>query len=129
MRHSQPEDLAMMGERLVMQESLFYAFRLEDHVPCDHLLRRIDRFVDCSELRQHLAGYYSTTGRPSVDHAMPGMTGSELIAQMRANDPGLRSLLISGYAENIPDGYGPVLRKPFTLSDLGAAVARSLQLG
>jgi hypothetical protein len=43
-----------MGERLVMQESLFYEFRLEDHVPSDHLLRRIDRFVDCSRLRQHL---------------------------------------------------------------------------
>ena len=40
----------MMGERLVMQESLFYEFRLEDHVPPDHLLRRIDRFVDCSAL-------------------------------------------------------------------------------
>jgi transposase len=57
----------MMGERLVMQESLFYEFRLEDHVPSDHLLRRIARFVDCSELRQHLAGFYSATGRPSVD--------------------------------------------------------------
>jgi transposase len=57
----------MMGERLVMQESLFYAFRLEDHVPCDHLLRRIDRFVDCSELRQRRASYYSTIGRSSVD--------------------------------------------------------------
>jgi len=57
----------MMGERLVMQESLFYEFRLEDHVPCDHLLRRIDRFVDLSELRQHLAGFYSATGRPSID--------------------------------------------------------------
>ncbi len=57
----------MMGERFVTQESLFYEFRLEDHVPSDHLLRRIDRFVDCSELRQHLAGYYSATGRPSVD--------------------------------------------------------------
>jgi transposase len=57
----------MMGERLVMQESLFYAFRLEDHVPSDHRLRSIDRFVDCSELRQHLAGFYSTTGRPSID--------------------------------------------------------------
>jgi hypothetical protein len=51
----------MMGERLVMQESLFYEFRLEDHVPSDHLLRRIDRFLDCSELRQHLAGFYSGT--------------------------------------------------------------------
>jgi len=57
----------MMGERLVMQESLFYEFRLEDHVPSDHLLRRIDRFVDCSGLRQRLAGYNSATGRPSVD--------------------------------------------------------------
>jgi transposase len=56
-----------MGERLVMQEGLFYAFRLEDHVPPDHLLRSIDRFVDCSALRQHPAGYYSSTGRPSVD--------------------------------------------------------------
>jgi hypothetical protein len=36
MRHSQQEDRAMMGERLVTQESLFYAFRLEDHIPSDH---------------------------------------------------------------------------------------------
>src|SRR5215210_2625573 len=57
----------MMGERLVMQESLFYEFRLEDHVPRDHLLRAIDPFVDCSALRQHLASFYSSTGRPSVD--------------------------------------------------------------
>jgi len=57
----------MMGERLVMQESLFYEFRLEDHVPSDHLLRRIDHFVECPGLRQRLAGFYSTTGRPSVD--------------------------------------------------------------
>ena len=57
----------MMGKRLVMQESLFYEFRLEDHIPSDHLLRRIDCFVDRSGLRQRLAGFYSTTGRPSVD--------------------------------------------------------------
>jgi hypothetical protein len=35
----------MMGERLVMRENLFYEFRLEDHVPSNQLLRRIDRFV------------------------------------------------------------------------------------
>ena len=57
----------MMGERLVMQESLFYEFRLDDHVPRDHLLRAIDPFVDCSALRQHVASFYSSTGRPSVD--------------------------------------------------------------
>ena len=31
----------MMGERTVMQQSLFYSFNLEDHVPQDHLLRSI----------------------------------------------------------------------------------------
>ena len=39
----------MMGERTVMQEALFYEFNLEQHVPSDHLLRSIDRFVDCPE--------------------------------------------------------------------------------
>ena len=29
----------MMGERLVMQDCLFYEFRLEKHVPADHQLR------------------------------------------------------------------------------------------
>ena len=57
----------MMGERTVMQEALFYEFSLERHVPDDHLLRRIDRFVDLSGLREHLRPYYSETGRPSID--------------------------------------------------------------
>jgi transposase len=57
----------MMGERRVAQDSLFYEFSLEGHVPADHLLRSIDRFVDLTGLRLHLSGFYSTTGRPSVD--------------------------------------------------------------
>jgi hypothetical protein len=58
---------AMMGERRVMQEALFYGFSLERHVPDNHLLRKIDRFVDLSEVRAHLEPYYSETGRPSID--------------------------------------------------------------
>src|SRR4029450_303280 len=50
-----------------MQDCLFYEFRLEEHVPADHQLRLIDRFVDLSDLRRHLAGFYSAIGRPSVD--------------------------------------------------------------
>src|SRR5277367_6321704 len=57
----------MMGERQVMQEALFYGFRLEQHVASDHLLRKIDRFVDLSEVRAHLEPYYSEVGRPSID--------------------------------------------------------------
>jgi transposase len=57
----------MMGERRVMQEALFYSFSLERHVPNEHLLRRIDRFVDLSELRIYLGSFYSDVGRPSID--------------------------------------------------------------
>src|SRR6516165_6596083 len=57
----------MMGERQVMQEALFYGFSLERHVPNNHLLRKIDRFVDLSEVRAHLEPYYSEVGRPSID--------------------------------------------------------------
>jgi hypothetical protein len=47
----------MMGERTVMREALFYGFSLERHVPADHMLRSIDRFVDLSEVRKHLEPY------------------------------------------------------------------------
>src|SRR6202140_2133717 len=57
----------MRGERTVLQESLFYSFSLEGHVPQGHLLRAIGRFVDPGALREHLRPYYSETGRPSID--------------------------------------------------------------
>jgi len=57
----------MMGSQDGEQEQLFYSFSLEDHVPKDHLLRGIDRFLDLSELRGQLAPFYSHTGRPSID--------------------------------------------------------------
>ena len=57
----------MMGERMVAQEALFYSFNLDRHVPADHLLRSIDRFVDLSAIREHLRPFYSETGRPSID--------------------------------------------------------------
>src|SRR6266581_6578951 len=57
----------MMGERTVRQESLFYGFTLEDHLPEDHLVRSIDRFVELSGIRRQLEPYYSMIGRPSID--------------------------------------------------------------
>jgi transposase len=57
----------MMGTKGGDQDRLFYSFNLDKHVPADHLLRGIDRFLDLSDLRRHLEPYYSHTGRPSVD--------------------------------------------------------------
>src|SRR6266581_1035261 len=57
----------MMGPRQVDQAALFYEFSLERHVPATHLLRSIDRFVDLSDVRSHMAPFYSSSGRPSID--------------------------------------------------------------
>ncbi len=57
----------MMGAALGRQDRLFYEFCLEDIVPPDHLLRKVDAVLDLSWLRAELAPYYSHTGCPSVD--------------------------------------------------------------
>jgi transposase len=56
----------MMGTQAAPVQ-LFYDFCLEDHVPDDHLLRHIDRFLDLSDVRQKLRPFYCTIGRPSID--------------------------------------------------------------
>jgi len=44
----------MMGHRQVEQAALFYEFSLARHIPVDHLLRSIDKFVDLEDLRREL---------------------------------------------------------------------------
>jgi len=56
----------MMGMQ-VAPAQLFYDFCLDDHLPADHLLRRIDRFLDLDSVRTALTPFYSSIGRPSVD--------------------------------------------------------------
>ena len=48
-----------MGEQVGRQGRLFYEFDLDEVVPDDHLLRRIDRVVDLSWLRRELSPFYS----------------------------------------------------------------------
>lgn len=57
----------MMGSQDDRQDQFFYAFKLDEHVPQDHFLRRIDAVLKLDDLHTHLAPYYSHTGRPSVD--------------------------------------------------------------
>ena len=57
----------MMGPRQVEQGNLFYEFSLDAHVPADHLLCSIDRFIDRSGLRRKLMPFYASTGHSSVD--------------------------------------------------------------
>jgi transposase len=56
----------MMGQQ-PRTEPLFYYFRLEDQIPEDHLLKRLDRCIDFAFVRERLRDTYSAIGRPSID--------------------------------------------------------------
>ena len=58
--------LITMGQN-TRSESLFYYFRIKDHIPADHLLRLVDQHVDFAFVRETLKASYSHTGRPSID--------------------------------------------------------------
>jgi transposase len=62
---------------------LFYQVSLEQFVPKDHLVRRLDELLDFGWVRRSTAEYYSHTGRPSID--------PEVVAK----------LLLLGYLYNI----------------------------
>ena len=59
----------MMGRQDRDQRQLFYEFSLDEMIPRDHLLRRINVFATAvlADLHQQLKAFYSDIGRPSVD--------------------------------------------------------------
>ena len=57
----------MMGQAVGQQDRLFYEFNLDERIPANHLLRRIDAVLDLSWLRPELSPFYSHTGCPSID--------------------------------------------------------------
>ncbi|WP_426956474.1 PAS domain-containing protein [Muricoccus radiodurans] len=66
-----------------------------------------------------------------TDHAMPGMTGTELAARLAVLYPGLRIILASGYAD-LPEGTVvgvPRLDKPFGRDLLARALASVMEDG
>jgi CheY-like chemotaxis protein len=59
-----------------------------------------------------------------TDHLMPGMTGAELAAELRARQADLPVLIVSGYAEAEAIAPGlPRLTKPFRNAELAASLA------
>jgi transposase len=59
----------MMGRQDRDQGQLFYEFSLDDVIPRDHLLRRVNVFATAvlSDLHEQLRPFYSDIGRPSID--------------------------------------------------------------
>jgi transposase len=56
-----------MGRQARDQRQFFYDFCLDEVVPPDHLVRRIDGVLDLSWVHRELSQLYSHTGRPSID--------------------------------------------------------------
>jgi nitrogen-specific signal transduction histidine kinase/CheY-like chemotaxis protein len=70
-----------------------------------------------------------------TDVVMPGTTGRELADQLRREQPGLRVLFLSGYAQDVIATHGVLdptesfLAKPFTATSLLAKVRKVLDAG
>src|SRR5262249_1492188 len=62
-------ETAMMGRQDRDQRQLFYEFSLDEMIPTDHLLRRINVFATAvlADLHEQLKAFYSDIGRPSID--------------------------------------------------------------
>jgi transposase len=72
----------MMGAAVGQQGRLFYEFDLDEIVPEDHLLRRIDAALDLSWLRGAMPPHYSHLGCPSV---CPELTERRLCQEVALN--------------------------------------------
>jgi len=58
----------MIGQRDRSKRTLFITGDIEQFIPDDHILKRVDRVLDLSWLSQEVKGYYcADNGRPSID--------------------------------------------------------------
>jgi signal transduction histidine kinase/CheY-like chemotaxis protein len=65
-----------------------------------------------------------------TDQAMPGMTGTELAAEIRGSWPDLPVLLVTGYADLKDGGVKlPQVRKPFDQDELANAIVALMPAG
>jgi PAS domain S-box-containing protein len=85
--------------------------------------------VEASSGREALSRLEAGNGFDLIitDHAMPQMTGGQLIREVAQRWPDLPIILATGYAE-IPEGLSPGvkrLNKPFWQSDLEKAIAEA----
>lgn len=67
-----------------------------------------------------------------VDVVMPGMTGEALVRRIAATRPGVRTLYVSGYTDDLVRQHGVIaagrdfLQKPFTVDSLARKVREVL---
>lgn len=87
-----------------------------------------------SEALDYFTENHSTISFVITDYSLPDGNGKELIRKMRAIDPGVRTIIASGYSrDDAETGPGQersadqFLEKPYTFSELKEAVARLME--
>jgi len=71
----------MMGRQRRDQGKLFYKFRLDDRIPKNHLLRRIDVFVTAAlaDLHKELVAHGAPGASPAVSPGVQGLSDTYLV--------------------------------------------------
>lgn len=91
---------------------VFHYFNVEELIPEDHLLRRIDAVLDLSWVREELAGCYAAGGRPSWDPEvivrmmllgyLYGLSEARLVDEVRMH-MGYRWFCLLQPSDKVPD--------------------------
>jgi len=67
-----------------------------------------------------------------TDQSMPNITGTELVLLMKEIRPGLKAIIITGFADNLSEeelsrsGISEVILKPMRLDDFSKVIRRVL---
>lgn len=113
---------------------------VEDETVIRDMTAEMLRDLDCDVLQADdgLSGLATFRANQGIDLlitdiGLPGMNGYQLAGQAMESAPGLKVLLITGYAENATQAHGfmrpgmEMLTKPFSVSTLKNRVQRMLQ--
>jgi signal transduction histidine kinase/ActR/RegA family two-component response regulator len=93
---------------------------------------RVLQARDCDDALQSLASAPGTVDLVISDVIMPGINGPEAARRLRAIEPGLRVMFVTGYSSEdlelrgLQDQTSVTLEKPFDLDTLSRAVRQSL---
>ena len=87
----------------------------------------VETACDGPAMLRRLANSPSECDLIITDYAMPLMSGCEMLKQARGILPAVPAILISGYADESALADAPpgvtILRKPFTLGQMGEAIS------